>query len=145
MMRAFLAAFALAMTLGLAPTIAQAGQANAVFYDSKGHVVSDPGRDPMKNYYGNTYTCYWPKLWECHHWWNDDGTEVFFSVVWAPEGLVTLRTVDGLHDTFSANNQWCSHNARNVVAENGKAGAALERPDPNILNNNKNDCSPIVD
>lgn len=111
--------------------------------DAHGNPVTDPLRDPLRNYYGNTYVCYHGYNAVCAHWWNPDGTEQFFSVEVLPEGLVTMRTIEGPHTGFIANGQWCSHNAR----------TALNRPmlDPyedlnySETNNNKNGCQPIVD
>ena len=129
-----------------------------VLLDAKGNPITNPKDDPHWNYQGNTYTNYHPGLSEGHHWWNPDGTEIYFQANWLPEGLVTLKMIDGMHDSFIANGQWCSHNARGrPTAGTGAARAqrAKERateddprakkPDPNQLNNNRNGCQPIVD
>src|SRR5262249_43452119 len=84
--------------------------------------------DPLRAYYGNTYTCYWPGLWECHHWWNADGTEDFFVGQWMPEGLMMLSTVEAPHFSWVGNGQWCSHNARTAVGEANNAREAEKNP-----------------
>src|SRR5262245_54494330 len=94
-----------ALAIGLAPTQTTAQTAPAapqstsqrtVNVDAKGNPVTDPALDPLRTYHDNTYTCYWPGAWECHHWWNADGTEQFFQVNWMPEGMVMLKLSDGM-------------------------------------------------
>src|SRR5262249_48281170 len=110
-------------------------------------------KDPLRSYYGNTYTCYWPGMWECHHWWNADGSEIFFAIIQLPEGMVTLRMIDAPHKTWTANGQWWRVNGRTAVSNaNAKQGddarnpdGANNRLDMQSLNNNKNGCQPIVD
>src|SRR5262245_32536364 len=124
-----------------------------VVVDSKGKPVTDVRDDPHFLYYGNTYANYHPSMAEAHHWWNEDGTEQFFQANWLPEGLIYLKTSDGDHDSFVANNQWCSHNAKNSATAGNAVSRAIREvdnprdkpPDPNELNNNKNGCQPVVD
>ena len=135
-----------------------------------------PMEDPMLGYYGNTYSCYWPGVFECHHWWGADKSETYFEARWLPEGMITMKTIEGRYRVFAANGQWCATNARTVaptrpkdaydpghVGAIGDAGArakadakaqadaqaaadaADEAAEKKTLNNNENDCAPIVD
>src|SRR5262249_50718508 len=42
--------------------------------DEHNNPITDPARDPLRFYYGNTYTCYHGFNAVCQHWWNPDGT-----------------------------------------------------------------------
>src|SRR5262249_28898907 len=97
-------AFAAAIAfLGLAPAAAQHidadKQAEAQGLKTKAGLPADPQStakvDPMRGYYGNTYSCYWPDTFQCRHWWNADGTETYFEARWAPEGVITMKTIEG--------------------------------------------------
>src|SRR5262249_20173749 len=110
--------------------------------------------DPLRAYYGNTYTCYWPGMWECHHWWNEDGSEVSVNAYWLSEGIVVLKALEGPHENWVSNGQWCSWNARTAVGMANAAEAqgkplegsfAFKKPDTTTTNNNRNGCQPIVD
>ena len=47
-------------------------------------------RNPMQPYLGNTFTCTVPGLWECHVWFEADGSGALFHARRHPDGSVTL-------------------------------------------------------
>ncbi len=152
MKRVTLGILAAALTAGVAFAQTGAPKQQTILRDAQGKVMADHTNDPHRAYAGNTYTCYWPGQWECHHWWNPDGTEQFFEVDLMPEGMIVMIASDGPHDSFIANGQWCSHNAKTGTAGQGARTLAIREenvgdkpPDLSITNNNKNGCQPVVD
>ncbi len=106
--------------------------------------------DPMRAYYGNTYVCYWPGVFQCHHWWGADGSETYFEARWLPEGIVTMKTVEGRFETFSSGGQWCFRGARGTVASGDAKASGTEQTkpaakDPPRIAPGNNACQPIVD
>ena len=106
------AIIAIAAAVQLQSNAQSTGGHRTVMTDSHGKPITDPKRDPHRAYYGNTYSNYHPGLSEGHHWWNEDGSEIYFQANWLPEGMILLKMIDGPHDSFVANGWWCSHNAR---------------------------------
>lgn len=47
-------------------------------------------RNPMQQYIGNTLMCLVPGLWECHTWFDADGTGVQFHARKKPDGSIEL-------------------------------------------------------
>jgi hypothetical protein len=49
-------------------------------------------KSPLQSYFGNTLQCTAPGLWECHVWFNPDGTVIEFYARKKPDGSVELAS-----------------------------------------------------
>lgn len=57
-----------------------------------GLLTSRIEQNPLQEYFGNTRVCLVPGLWECHAWFNPDGTGVEFYARKKPDGSVELAS-----------------------------------------------------
>jgi hypothetical protein len=103
--------------------------------------------DPMRGYYGNTLACYWPGVFQCRVWWNKDGSETYFEARYLPEGIITMKTVDGRWSMYVANNQYCVRDARLTASpENTKKPLPPPpKPEDDAALAARNGCQPITD